>query len=98
MSITQETRREAYASPSLPEMEGKVYTALLLNGPMIAEEIMDKLGTRNPNNVRPRLSGLKKKGLVKAVGKKPNRNGKNEAIWEVTPNALLPDEGVLPHS
>ena len=36
MSITQETRREAYASPSLPEMEGKVYTALLLNGPMIA--------------------------------------------------------------
>ena len=83
MSITTETRREAYQAVNLPEMESKVYRALLLHGPLTAEEIMGYLGTKNPNNVRPRLSGLKKKGLVRAVDKRPNRNGRSEAVWEV---------------
>lgn len=83
MSITAETRREAYEAVQLPEMEGKVYGILQAHGPLSAEEIMDHLGTNNPNNVRPRLSGLKKKGLVEATSKRRNRHGRNEAVWEV---------------
>jgi predicted ArsR family transcriptional regulator len=83
MSITTETRREAYEAVQLPEMEAKVYGVLKEYGPQSAEEIMDRLGTQNPNNVRPRLSGLKKKGLVQATAKRQNRHGRNEAVWEV---------------
>lgn len=83
MSITAETRREAYESVNLPEMENKVYSVLLVHGPMTAEEIMGYLGTQNPNNVRPRLSGLKKKGLVRATSKRVNRHGRSQAVWDV---------------
>lgn len=83
MSITQETRREAYQGVPLTEMETKVYTVLRLYGPQTAEEIMARLRTDNPNNVRPRLTGLKKKGRVAAIGKRRNRRGVNEAVWEV---------------
>lgn len=83
MSITSECRREAFESVELALMEAKVYEALLVNGPMSAEQIMDKLGTANPNNVRPRLTGLPKKGVIRAAGKRMNRNGRNESLWEV---------------
>lgn len=60
---------------------------LRIHGPQIAEEIMERLGTNNPNNVRPRLTCLKKKGLARPVDKRPNRNGRNEAVWEAIPDA-----------
>lgn len=83
MSITHETRREAFENVELALMEAKVYEALRANGPMSAEQIMDVLKTSNPNNVRPRLTGLSSMGLIQAVGKRKNRGGRNEAVWEV---------------
>lgn len=82
MSITYETRREAFQNVELALMEAKVYEALRVNGPMSAEQIMDVLKTANPNNVRPRLTGLSQKGVIRAVGKRKNRGGRNEAVWE----------------
>lgn len=93
MSITQETRREAYESVDLTMMEGKVLDILLRYGPQSAEEIMARLGTRNPNNVRPRLTGLKKKGLARAVDKRSNQNGRSEAVWEATEKESRPRNG-----
>lgn len=84
MSITSETRREAFESVDVPTMERKVLDILKAHGPLSAEEIMGRMGTTNPNNVRPRLSGLKKRGAVVAIGKKPNRNGRNETVWDAT--------------
>lgn len=83
MSITYETRREAFENVELALMEAKVYEALRVNGPMSAEQIMDKLGTSNPNTIRPRLTGLRDKGVIRAIGKRKNRGGRNEAVWEV---------------
>ena len=83
MSITAETRREAYMSAKLTVMEQKVYDALK-EGPLSVEQIMDKLGVKNRNCVAPRLTGLSKKGVVKAIGKRHNEGGKREAIWEIT--------------
>lgn len=90
MSITEQTRREAYESVPLSAMEDKVFSVLLRHGPQISEEIMARLGTSNPNNVRPRLSGLKKKGMVRAVDKRPNRNGRSEAVWEAVEKKSRP--------
>jgi predicted ArsR family transcriptional regulator len=81
--ITHETRREAFENVELALMEAKVYEELRKGGPMSAEQIMDKLGTSNPNNVRPRLTGLSRKGVIQVVGKRKNRGGRNEAVWEV---------------
>lgn len=83
MSITSECRREAFENVELALMEAKVYETLRVNGPMSAEQIMDKLGTANPNNVRPRLTGLSRKGVIRATGERRNRGGRNEAVWEV---------------
>lgn len=89
MGITFETRREAYeaALPKMGSMEDKVLSILMEYGPQTAEEIMDRMQTRNANNVRPRLTGLMKKGFVKATGKKMNCSGRNVAIWEAVERA-----------
>lgn len=81
--ITHETRREAFESVELALMEAKVYEVLRTCGPMSAEQIMEKLGTNNPNNIRPRLTGLSHKGVIQAIGKRKNSGGRNEAVWEV---------------
>lgn len=83
MSITHETRREAFQNVELSLMEAKVYEALRVNGPMSAEQIMDVMKTANPNNVRPRLTDLAGKGVIRPVGKRKNRGGRSEAVWEV---------------
>lgn len=84
MSITQETRREAYQNvlPKIAPKEAQVLGVLTAHGPMTAEEIMEHLGTRNPNNVRPRLTGLKKRGMVRDVDKKKDADGHSAAVWE----------------
>lgn len=83
MSIRSENRLEAFQNVDKALMEAKVYEALRVNGPMSAEQIMDILGTSNPNNVRPRLTGLCKKGVIREAGKRKNRGGHNETIWEI---------------
>lgn len=83
MSITYETRREAFEGVDMTAMESKVYGVIAEHGAVSAEQIMEKLGVSNPNNVRPRLTGLSKKGLIKATGKRLNAGGRNEAVWEI---------------
>ena len=86
MSITQETRREAYyeSMETAPTRKKEVLSALKQYGPMTSEEIMERLGYTNPNSVRPRLSELKESGLIEACGKKLSRCGKiHIAVWQV---------------
>lgn len=89
MSYTHETRREAYeaVSEKIPPMEEKVLCILREHGRQTAEEIMRRMGTSNPNNVRPRLTGLKKKDLATDVGKRKDADGHTAAIWEAIEKA-----------
>lgn len=92
MNVTMETRRESLSEiiPKVPAMEAYVLGALISCGPMSAEQIMDKLGTQNPNNVRPRLTGLRDKGLIEPIDKRVNSYGRNEAIWAVVDKKTAP--------
>ena len=87
MSITAETRREAYyeTQESAPTRRKEIYQRLLSGGPMTADTLMAAMGYINPNSVRPRLTELKQSGLVRAVGKARNRAGKNVSLWEAVP-------------
>ena len=84
MSITTETRREAYyeAREEAPTRRKQIYQALRERGPMTAEELMGALGYSDPNSVRPRLTELKALGLVSAERSRRNKNGRSVAIWE----------------
>ena len=83
MGITEETRREAYGSVDVTEMESKVLSVICERGAASSEEIMDAIGTSNPNNVRPRLTALRDKGIIEPEGKRKNRAGKSETVWRV---------------
>ncbi len=86
MSITSETRREAYyeSLETAKNRRDEIYLLLNRYGPMTSEEIMDCLGCTNPNCVRPRLSELKEAGLIEACGKKLAKCGKvHIAVWKV---------------
>mgnify|MGYP002569865369 CR=1 FL=1 len=87
MSITEETRREAYyeAEQMAPTRRRIIYGALKKYGPQTADELMDRLGYNDPNCVRPRLTELKQAGLIEAVGRRTSRRtGKSGAVWQVT--------------
>ena len=92
MSITAETRREAYYESANNASVRRVMIYQLLRGSgdygMTAEEITDnlvqagKLKYFDLNMVRPRLTELKDEGLVKTVGKRKSLlSGKNTAVW-----------------
>lgn len=84
--ITEETRREAYyeSQNTAGTMAKKIYGVLKRYGPMTSEEIMDCLGLSNPNSVRPRLTDLKRDGLIEACGKKLGKCGNvHIAVWKV---------------
>ena len=86
MSITQETRREAYyeSRDTAPTRRRILFSALKKYGPQTADELMDRLGYTDPNAVRPRLTELKEDGLIETVGRrKSSRTGKNTAVWQV---------------
>ena len=86
MSITAETRREAYEESRVtsPKRWKLIYNCLLQNGGMTAAEIADKLGYKDMNSVRPRLTELKEAGLVEVTGRRPSpRTGRSTAVWEV---------------
>lgn len=84
MGITQETRRAAYEeSREVAETRRKqIYKKLRSGGPMTADTLMAAMGYMDPNNVRPRLTELKRDGLVRVIGKARNRRGKLVAVWE----------------
>lgn len=87
MSITEETRREAfYESQNTADTRKKeIYGVLERYGPMTSEEIMDCLGFSNPNCIRPRLTELKEEGLIETCGKKLAKCGRiHIAVWQVT--------------
>lgn len=83
MGYTEKCRREAFESVPMSKMESKVYGVLAEFGKMSPEQIMEKLNISNPNSVRPRLTGLSKKRLIKEVGVRMNKNGYNETVWEI---------------
>lgn len=83
MSITYETRREAYERVEPKSIRMKITKLLIERGAMTSTEIMDHMGYTNPNTVRPRLTELKADGVIQAIGKRKNRYGANEAVWEI---------------
>lgn len=85
MSITRETRREAYQESrrTAPKRQSLVYDCLRHHGPQTAEELVKRLGYRDMNSVRPRLTELKDLGLVRTTGKRPSSTGRMTAVWEV---------------
>lgn len=87
MSITEETRREAYyeAQTKAPTRRYEIYRLLKESGPMSSEEIMEQLRIDNPNCIRPRLSELKQAGLIETCGKTLSKYGNiHIAVWQIT--------------
>lgn len=91
MNITQETRRESYQEV-MPKTSNRRSIVLLVlgEGPQTADEIAYKLYERNitsrfeRNFVSPRLTELKKKGLIEAIGKREGiLNDRMQAIWAI---------------
>ena len=87
MSITAETRRVAYDDirPQLGPRQDMIYWCLVQHGPMTADRIMSRLGMRDPNSVRPRLTELRQAGMVRVIGKGLSGDtNKMVALWEAT--------------
>mgnify|MGYP002529905283 CR=1 FL=1 len=93
MSIALRNRREAYdqIEPKRPNRKAMILDVLTSGDPggMTADEIGEKLvesgkiPDNSPNFVRPRLSEMGKDGVVKVVGRRPSRTGRNSAVWKV---------------
>jgi predicted ArsR family transcriptional regulator len=81
-------RAEAEApSPARPQaprgghLQAKVYAALAAGGPLTADEVAEVLG-QSILNVRPRVSELAKRGLVRDSGRRGrNASGHKAAKW-----------------
>lgn len=84
MSISTECRREAHEQVDKETRKRMILVLILEHGDMAAEQIMDKLGTQDPNNVRPRLCELKHAGFLEEVGKRMTRNGRQETVYAMT--------------
>lgn len=83
MGYTEECRREAFERVEPKSIRMKITKLLTEDGAMTSSEIMEKMGYTNPNTIRPRLTELKHDGVIQAVGKRKNRFGTNEAVWEI---------------
>lgn len=86
MSITAETRREAYEEikPRIPLRAQRILDAIIEHGPMTADELMAVMGYSDPNMVRPRLTELKDSGVLTAIDKRKSlRSGKLVAVWAI---------------
>lgn len=84
MSIAEETRREAFwhKEDKAPLRRSMICRALEECGPMTAEELTRYFGAAEKNYVRPRLTELKKTGVVVEVGVKQSPiTGRNTAVW-----------------
>ena len=51
--------------------------------PMTARMIMTKLGTTDPNNVRPRLTEMTRDGIVRVLSEPVKENGRNVSQYEL---------------
>lgn len=83
MGYAEECRREAFERVEPKSIRMKITKLLTEDGAMTSSEIMEKMGYANPNTIRPRLTELKQDGVIQAVGKRKNRSGANEAVWEI---------------
>lgn len=85
MTTTEETRLEGLTHARLRlTPRAMLILGALREGPMTAAEIADKLGFSDLNAVKPRLHELKAVGIVRVVGKRPNkRSGINNAVYEL---------------
>ena len=62
-------------------LQAKVYAILARGGPMTADEVADALG-ESILNVRPRVSELAKRGVIKDSGHRGcNASGHSAAKW-----------------
>ena len=92
MSITSETRREAYeaVAPRKLKRYQEILTILREYGPLTAEEITERLFLAgvipafDQNAARPRLTELKSRGRVEVTGKRESRrSGRKTALWAI---------------
>lgn len=84
--ITEETRRESYfiTKEKVTDKRSKEILKVLGNKEMTANEIRKVLGYSDLNAVRPRLTELKDKGIIEAVGKKYDKDTKRSvAMFKV---------------
>ena len=72
MSITEETRREAFwhKEEFADLRRSMICKALDEKGPLTAEELANHFGVSDKNYVKPRLTELFKSGILEKVGKK----------------------------
>lgn len=91
MNITEETRREAYYESREDACTRRklVYQALKDAGPMTVDELVGHLilagymRVYDRNYVAPRLTELKRDGLVETNGTRESaRSGKKTAVWQ----------------
>lgn len=60
-----------------------VLAALKRIGPSTGDELMAHLKTTNPNAVRPRLTELRKLGMIRDTGaRRPTPSGGTAIVWE----------------
>jgi predicted ArsR family transcriptional regulator len=92
MSITNETRREAYEGSReiASGWRGSVLRCLKIFGPMSAFEVAAKCG-KDVYEIRPRLTELRKDGIIAAVGRRMGPKGRGEAVWSAEPRAPRAD-------
>ncbi len=86
MSITEETRREAYyeSQNKAPTRRYKIYRLLKEKRPHDFGRDHGHVGLHKPNSVRPRLTELKQAGLIETCGKKLAKCGKiHISVWQV---------------
>lgn len=89
MSITQETRREAYeAIGPKRQIRRQLLLEILGNREMTVDEIEDELirigeiRAYNRNFVAPRLTELRKKGILEVIGKRKSPvSGVRISVW-----------------
>lgn len=82
MEITKETRLESYFKAPMGQRQ-RMILEVLGDKEMTANEIRKALGFSDLNAVRPRLTELKDKGIIEAVGKKWDKDTeRNVAVFK----------------
>lgn len=83
MSITEETRLNAYLTFDRESRQKKVFSCIEKLGPMTARECADYFGFKDLNAVKPRITELKKKGKLRDIDKKKDSvTGRPVAVYE----------------
>lgn len=85
MQATQETRRESYRTTraDIANLQSEVLAVITAVSPygIGAWSISEKVG-RYVHSIRPRLTELRKKGLIKTIGRdRGTPTGRPEAVW-----------------